>query len=257
MQPNWAGYRPIESDDGLAARRFWSDDADDYLAEHGAFLGERLLRWCPEGLIEDEAHLLGDLTGLDVLEVGCGAAQASRWVADEGARVVGIDIAAGMLRHRDGALAVLADARVLPFADEAFDVAFTAFGAISFVPDPERIHREVARVLRPGGRWVFAVPHPILWCFPSDASSPAALVAGRPYFDRTPYVETDETGRPNYAEYQHTLGDHVRGIAGAGLQLVDLIEPEWDPRSNQSWEQWSQTRGEILPGTAIFVTCKP
>ena len=103
---------------------------------------------------------------------------------------------------------VQADARALPFADASFDVAFTAFGALPFVPDAERVHASVARVLRPGGRWVFAVTHPIRWAFPDDPGE-AGLTATRSYFDRTPYAEIGESGSVLYAEYHRTLGDHV------------------------------------------------
>ena len=63
---------------------------------------------------------------------------------------------------------VQADAQYLPFRDAPFDIAFTAFGAVPFVADSARVMREVARVLRPGGRWVFATTHPTRWAFPDD-----------------------------------------------------------------------------------------
>ena len=75
-----------------------------------------------------------------------------------------------------------------------------------------------------------------------------------------PYVEQDEHGRPTYVEHHRTLGDRVREIVAAGLQLVDLVEPEWpeDPEPGErSWGQWSRLRGEVLPGTAIFVCRAP
>ena len=88
---------------------------------------------------------------------------------------------------------VRADAARLPFADGSFDAACSAFGAVPFVADPGRIMREVARVLRPAGRWVLAVTHPVRWAFPDDPG-PAGLVVRRSYFDRTPYVELDDAG---------------------------------------------------------------
>ena len=108
----------------------------------------------------------------------------------------------------------------------SFDVAFTAFGALPFVPDAGRVHAEVARVLRPGGRWVFAVTHPVRWAFPDDPGE-AGLTATRSYFDRTPYAELGESGGVLYAEYHRTLGDHVGELAAAGFVLDRLVEPEW------------------------------
>ena len=86
--------------------------------------------------------------------------------------------------------------------------------------------REVARVLRPGGRWVFAVNHPMRWMF-SDDPGPDGLTVTQSYFDRTPYVEVDAAGVPTYVEHHRTLGDRVRDVVAAGLVLDDLVEPEW------------------------------
>ncbi|MBX9245060.1 methyltransferase domain-containing protein, partial [Actinotalea ferrariae] len=151
---------------------------------------------------------------------------------------------------------VQADARRLPFADASFDVAFTAFGAVPFVPDADAVHREVARVLRPGGRWVFAVTHPLRWAFPDDPSE-RGLTAVRSYFDRRPYVETDDDGRVAYAEYHRTVGDHVRELVDAGFALERLVEPGWPEGHDRTWGGWGPVRGALLPGTAIFVCRVP
>src|SRR5687767_5451156 len=82
-----------------ASRRWWDSEADNYQSEHGSFLGDVDLVWCPEGLREATAGLLGPVRGRRILEVGCGAAAGARWLAAQGADVVGIDLSAGMLRH--------------------------------------------------------------------------------------------------------------------------------------------------------------
>jgi SAM-dependent methyltransferase len=243
-----------------ANRHWWDSDADAYHAEHGEFLGVADFVWCPENLREQDVHLLGDTAGLALLEVGCGAAMCSRWLAQRGARPVAFDLSGGMLRHaRDGAAStgidvplVQADAQHLPFRDGSFDVAFTAFGAVGFVADSPQLMREVARVLRPGGRWVFATTHPMRWPFPDDPG-PNGLTATMSYFDRTPYVEYAEDDTPTYVEHHRTLGDRIREIVAAGFRLVDLVEPEWPAGHTQEWGQWSPLRGALLPGTAIYV----
>jgi SAM-dependent methyltransferase len=257
--------RPVDADEARAASRAWWDaDADDYLAEHADFLGPADFVWCPEGLREADAGLLGSVAGRDVLEVGCGSAPCARWLRAAGARPVGVDLSAGMLEHARHAGArtgievplVQASADQLPFATASFDLACSAFGAIPFVADLGAALREIARVLRPGGRWVFAVTHPMRWIFPDDPG-PVGLTAVQPYFDRTPYVEVDDTGRATYVEYHHTLGDYVREIGAAGMVLTDLIEPEWPPGHEREWGQWSPLRGRLFPGTAIFCCARP
>lgn len=259
--PGSAGFRAVDdASGGRAARGWWDENAAEYLAEHGEFLGPADFCWCPEDLREADARLLGPVAGRDVLEVGAGAAQCSRWLLTQGARAVATDLSAGMLRagrlldERAGVPVpmVQADARLLPFADASFDLAFTAFGALPFVPDAAAVHREVARVLRPAGRWVFAVTHPLRWAFPDDPSE-RGLTAIRSYFDRTPYVETSEGGTVLYAEYHRTIGDHVAELTGAGFHLERLVEPRWPESHDRTWGGWGPVRGALLPGTAIFV----
>ncbi|HEV7651488.1 MAG TPA: class I SAM-dependent methyltransferase [Actinophytocola sp.] len=252
--------RSASSAESVAANSAWWDaDADDYHVEHGDFLGVADFVWCPERVREADARLLGDVAGRDVLEIGCGSAPCARWLAAQGARVTAFDLSTGMLRHAAAANEatgidvplVRANAERLPFASASFDIACSAFGGVPFVADLAGTFREVARVLRPGGSWVFAVTHPMRWIFPDDPGPNGLRVTGS-YFDRTPYVEVDADGRATYVEYHRTLGDFVRALTGAGLTLLDLVEPEWPDGHADEWGQWSPLRGALFPGTAIF-----
>jgi SAM-dependent methyltransferase len=253
---------PVES--ARANRRWWDAAAPAYLAEHGADLGEVDFLWCPEGVREADAHLLGEVAGRRVLEIGCGSAPCARWLRAAGADVVAFDLSAGMLARAaelnaatgiDVAL-LQAEAGALPFADASFDTACSAFGGLPFVADVATALAEVARVLRPGGRFVASVNHPFRWPLP-DSPDPAELRIVSSYFDRTPYVETDDDGAAAYVEHHRTIGDWVRAVVGAGLVLTDLIEPEWTPGRTENWGQWSPERGALIPGTLILVCAKP
>ncbi|OJV60957.1 MAG: SAM-dependent methyltransferase [Cellulomonas sp. 73-145] len=262
-----AGYRDVPDEEGgRASRRWWDANAEEYLQEHGDFLGAADFVWCPEGLREADRHLLGELEPASsrVLEVGAGAAQCSRWLASRGVEVLATDVSAGMLQAAaalDRACGIRvptaqADARAVPFPDASFDVAFTSFGALPFVPDPGRVHAEVARVLRPGGRWVFSTTHPLRWPFPDDPGV-GGLTATRSYFDRRPYVETASSGRVLYAEYHRTLAELVADVLAAGLVLDGLLEPEWPAGHTRTWGGWGPVRGAQLPGTLIVSAHRP
>ena len=249
-----------------ASRHWWDTDADSYQAEHGAFLGDVDFVWCPEGLREADAGLLGDR---------CAGAPGAGGRLRRGGRrplagrrrareVVALDLSAGMLRHAAEAAGRTGVAcrwcRPTRWRcrsrDAAFDIVCTAFGAVPFVADSGAVMREVFRVLRPGGRWVFSVTHPMRWIFLDDPGEDG-LRAVHSYFDRRPYVEYDEAGTPTYVEQHRTLGDRVRELVAAGFILLDLVEPEWPDGHEEIWGQWSPLRGRLFPGTAIFVAVKP
>ncbi|TVT07258.1 class I SAM-dependent methyltransferase [Amycolatopsis bartoniae] len=254
--------RPVGAREATAANLAWWDaDADDYQATHGEFLGDAEFVWCPEGLREADAALLGDVRGRRVVEIGCGQAACARWLARAGAHPVALDLSGGMLRHAleantrtgIGIPLLQASAEELPLATASMDAACSAFGALPFVASPRTVFEELHRVLRPGSPWVFSVTHPMRWIFPDDPG-PNGLTATQPYFDRTPYVEVDAEGRATYVEYHRTLGDWVRALTAAGFVLEDLVEPEWPEGHTRLWGQWSPLRGKLFPGTAIFVT---
>jgi SAM-dependent methyltransferase len=253
--------RPAGQDESARAnRRWWDAAAPAYLAEHGSDLGDADFLWCPEGLREADARLLGDVAGRRVAEIGCGSAPCARWLAREGA----LDLSAGMLgraaelnRATGIAVSLLqADAGRLPLAGGSMDLVCSAFGGLPFVADAQAVLAEVARVLRPGGRFVGSVNHPLRWPFP-DSPDPEDLRVTSSYFDRRPYVETDGSGRTVYVEHHRTVGDWVRAVVGAGLVLEDLVEPEWTPGRTQTWGQWSPERGALVPGTLILVCRRP
>ena len=247
-------------------RSWWDAEADGYYAEHGPFLGDDDFVWGPEGLREAGAGLLGEIRGAQILEIGAGAGQCSRYAARRGDHTGAPDLSGGMLRHgadlnrrfraASGLNVPLAqcDATALPFADCSFDVVFTSYGALPFVADSAALMEQAARVLRPGGRFVFSTTHPLRWSLPDDPGYPGLTVSSS-YFDRTPYVE-QESGATTYVEHHRTLGDRVRELTAAGLRLVDLVEPEWPPENQQVWGGWSPLRGALIPGTAIFVCDK-
>lgn len=248
--------RPLSrpSDASLANRSHWDADAERYHEEHPEYLNG--FHWCPEMLSEADARLLGDVREARVLELGCGSAPCSRWLADDGVGyVVGFDISSRMLTaggdfdsSRIGL--VQADAEAMPFASSSFDVVFSAFGALPFVPDVSTVLRDVARVLRPGGRLIFSVNHPMRWVFPDDPG-PAGLLAAIPYFERE-YLEYDDEDTLVYTEYHRTFGDWIAALTGAGFQIEQVLEPEWPDGLTRTWGQWSPLRGRIFPGTAIF-----
>jgi len=111
---------------------------------------------------EQESGVLGDVAGLDVIELGCGTAYFSAWLARRGARSVGVDLTAAQLdtacrcQQQFGVDFPLieADAAAVPLRDASFDLVVSEYGA-SVWCEPQRWVHEAARLLRPDGRLVF------------------------------------------------------------------------------------------------------
>ncbi|MCW5882171.1 MAG: class I SAM-dependent methyltransferase, partial [Anaerolineae bacterium] len=80
-------------------RRYWDGISDEYQAQHAPQLNEKPLAWGVWAVPESDLHILGDVAGKDVLEFGCGAAQWSIFLAQRGARPVGVDNSARQLEH--------------------------------------------------------------------------------------------------------------------------------------------------------------
>lgn len=219
--------------------------------------------WRAQRQVEDVlGRKLALPAGARVLDAGCGSGVVARAMATRfGLLVAGVDVLDVLLAEarRLSARAALADRTAftggdyhrLPFGDGEFDGAYSMETLVHSY-DPRRALAEFHRVLRPGGRLVFSTTHPIRWAF-ADDPGPQGLTVMQSYFDRTPYVETDADGETSYVEHHRTLGDRVRELVGAGLVLLDLVEPEWPQRTEQSWGGWSPLRGGLIPGTAIFV----
>jgi ubiquinone/menaquinone biosynthesis C-methylase UbiE len=163
-------------------RKWWADNPMTYdwrgeiahepgSAEHLAEVEQRFLAesWFaqPEGAAPYSGLIpFAEVAGKDVLEIGCGTGVHARLLAEAGASLTAIDLTptAVELTRRRLELAGLhadvieADAEQLPFPDASFDFAWS-WGVVHHSEDTDRVLAEIARVLRPGGRFSFMVYH--------------------------------------------------------------------------------------------------
>ena len=176
---------------------------------------------------ERDLGALPDVAGKDAVELGCGTAYWSAWLARRGARVVGLDNSARQLAHaralqRECGLAfplVHAEAEHAPLRGERFDVALSEYGA-SIWCDPYRWIPEAARLLRPGGVLVFLKCGLLrLLCTPDDAEQAADRLA-RDLFGLH-RIEWSDDGS---VEFDLPHGEWIRLFRANGLQIEALIE---------------------------------
>ncbi|MEU4690684.1 class I SAM-dependent methyltransferase [Actinoplanes sp. NPDC023714] len=154
----------LDSPDELAVNRaLWTLVNAEFTDSraHAAWAAEEFT-WGLFGNTERRLGVLGDVAGLDVVELGCGTAYVSAWLARRGARPAGVDLTPAQLDtarrcQREFGLSfplIEANAEEVPLPDGSFDLAVSEYGACVWC-DPERWIPEAARLLRPGGRLVF------------------------------------------------------------------------------------------------------
>jgi SAM-dependent methyltransferase len=188
---------------------------------------EHDITWGVFGVPESALGVLGDLEGKDVVELGCGTAYFSAWLAKRGARPVGVDPTPAQLatarRMQDETgirfPLVEAAAEAVPLPEASFDLAVSEYGA-SLWAVPERWLREAARLLRPGGRLVFLTNSTlVVLCSPDEGVAEERLM--RPQFDGLYRIEwPGEEG----VEYHPTHGEWIRLLCEAGFDVEELHE---------------------------------
>jgi SAM-dependent methyltransferase len=208
----WDGYAPEYEDNGHEA---WASDSP---------------RWGIWHVPESSLHVLPDVDGLDVIELGCGTAYVSAWLARRGARVVGIDNSRAQLTNarkfqREFGLdfpLIHANAEEAPLVDASFDLAISEYGACLWC-DPYRWIPEAARLLRPGGRLIFLTNSVLsVLCMPdTEAEGPAGARLLRDYFGMHVLRWPDDPGIDFHLGY----GDWIRLLRANSFEVEDLIEP--------------------------------
>jgi SAM-dependent methyltransferase len=210
-------------------RTVWDSWAHDYVAAGEQAWAAVEPHWGIWAVPESTAGVLpGDVTGLDVVELGCGTGYVSAWLARRGARPVGIDnsrtqLATTRRLQRQHGLPfplVQADAERVPLRDGCADLVVSEYGA-SIWCDPERWIPEAARLLRPHGGLTFLVNGALLMlCMPDADDAPATTALLRPYFGmRRVEWSSDES-----VEFHLPHGDWIRLLRANGFAVEDLIE---------------------------------
>lgn len=188
-----------------------------------------------------ELELLGDVRGKNILHLQCHFGQDSLSLARLGARVTGMDLSdkaiesARALAHQTGADArfVCCDVYALPEnLDEQFDMVFTSYGAIPWLPDLDRWAAVVAAFLKPGGRFVMAEFHPVVWMFDDrferiayNYFNAGAIVEQ----ESGTYADRDAPIQLEYICWNHPMSEVVNSLIRNGLRIESLREFDYSP----------------------------
>jgi SAM-dependent methyltransferase len=216
------------SEDARRNREVWTKSNAEYTDKQASETwGKGEPSWGTYGIPEAELNVLGDVAGKDVIELGCGTAYFSAWLAKLGARPVGLDVTPAQLGTARRMMAetgiefplVEADAVEVPLPDESFDLAFSEYGA-SIWCDPARWIPEAHRLLRPGGELVFLCNSPLATiCMPDEGKIEERLVRSQFDLGRMQWPGEDEG-----VEWHLGHGDMLRLLRETGFEVEGLWE---------------------------------
>lgn len=242
-------------------RELWTRINAEFTARHArAVWAKDKIRWGVFSVPESEIGVLGDVDGLDVVELGCGTAYFSGWLARRGARPIGVDVTPAQLETARRFQAevgiefplIEAPAEAVPLPDESFDLALSEYGA-SVWCDPYLWIPEAFRLLRPGGRLVFMCGTPLLELCGLEDENATSTTLQRPQRGMHRLEWPDAIG------FRLGHGDMFRLLRTAGFEVEHLVEV-FAPEDAETHEYYSYVTAEWArqwPAEEIWAARKP
>ena len=219
----------------------------------------------------DRAHLaaLGDVSGKRVLDCGCGEGRFARMLAERGAKVTGLDLSSRMIVHARAAEAeqplgieyVAASMVEMPMFGEATFDAVVAYLSILDVLEFEKAYAEIARVLKPGGQFLWSSVHP---CFlppvaewePVKPGTIAIMDKDKKHLKIDNYFPSREvrfkmwpTAPAETVNYHRTITDYSAALRRAGFLIREISEPlpsEEDLAQREYLRSWVRAPSMML-----------
>ena len=257
-------FDPISDipDDAKRNREKWTQaNAEHTDAKASENWAAEAITWGVFGVPEASLDTLGEVDGLDVVELGCGTAYVSAWLARRGARPVGVDVTPAQLATARRCQVefglefrlVEASAEDVPLPSGSFDLAVSEYGA-SIWCDPQLWLPEAYRLLRPGGRlWFLRNSTLSILCGPDDGPQTTELLRPQRGMGRLEWP--GEIG----VEWQLPHGELFRLLRTTGFDIVDLVElyaPD-DAVDHAYYTTFSAEWSRKWPVEEIWVAKKP
>jgi SAM-dependent methyltransferase len=204
----------------------WEAEAANYVEPAKRDWAREEIRWGMYGVPEADIGALPDVNGMDVVELGCGTAYFSSWLARRGARPTGVDVTENQLATARAMQAehglefqlTPASAEDVPLPDDCADLVLSEYGA-SLWCEPDAWVSEAARLLRPDGQLVFLTNH-VLVALVSPSSGPVGdrLVRSQREISRVQFDDDDAV------EFHLAHGDWIATLARHGFTVEALHE---------------------------------
>ena len=220
-------------------KKLWNDKVAHHVASEfydmpGFLAGKSSLK-------QLELDLLGNVAGKTILHLQCHFGQDTISLAKMGATATGVDFSETAIEKamelavsmNVNAKFVCADIYSLPsILNEQFDLVFTSYGTIGWLPDMDKWAAVVAQFLKPGGQFIFAEFHPVVWMYDNDFAKITYS-----YFNKEAIIETlpgtyaDKSAPLNNTEigWNHPISEVLNALLGKGLRLQQFGEYDYSP----------------------------
>lgn len=222
-------------------RNSWNAKVDYHLKSDFYFVEEFIAG--RTSLNEPELKLLGDIKDKKILHLQCHFGQDSISLARMGAQVTAVDLSdkaiaeAKILAKKCGLEInfIESDVYNLPTVlDEKFDIVFTSYGTIGWLPDLEKWAKVISHFLKPNAEFIFVEFHPVVWMFDDDFTKVAY-----DYSSKEPIIETYEGTYADreanlsqqYVMWNHSLADVFQSLINQNLEIKTFEELDWSPYS--------------------------
>lgn len=220
-------------------KKSWNNRVDAHL--HSEFYDVQGFVNGRSSLKTIELELLGDVKGLTILHLQCHFGQDSISLARMGAKVTGVDLSDKAIeaaielnaKTQNDAEFVCCDIYSLPHhLDKKFDIVFTSYGTIGWLPDLTKWASIIYSYIKPGGKFIMAEFHPVVWMFDDQFSgikyhyfNTGVIIENETgtYADRDAKIEQD------YVMWNHGMSEVLGSLLEAGLQLKAFREFDYSP----------------------------
>lgn len=220
-------------------KKSWNNRTDVHF--HSDFYDNENFIKGQTSLNEIEINLLGDVKGQTILHLQCHFGQDTISLNRLGARTTGVDLSDRAIQRakelasltNSDATFICCDIYELPeFLNEEFDIVFTSYGTIGWLPDLNKWANIISRFLKPNGKFIFVEFHPVVWMFDDNFSK-----IKYNYFNTGPIVETQEGTyadknapiRQDCVMWNHGISEVVNNLLRNGLDINSLDEFDYSP----------------------------
>lgn len=220
-------------------KKSWNAKVEPHLKSDFYFVDEFLKG--RSSLNSIELELLGNIKGKTILHLQCHFGQDSISLSRMGAEVTGIDLSDKAIETAKdlaqqcgtGTKFICSDVYELPnILDQQFDIVYTSYGTIGWLPDLDKWAGVISHFLKPGGKFIMAEFHPVVWMFDDDFTKVAYN-----YFNEKPIIETyegtyaDQSAEivQEYVMWNHSLAEVLQSLLQNGTDLKTFREFDWSP----------------------------